>query len=176
TPPADAFVARVGRGKGAYRSLADACAAAPAGKALVLEVHDNGPLFTLPWSVEGRGVFLRAAKGWRPLLVGDLPAALRQRLVGRQTKEPLVWATLKKASLVLEGIDLAWRWPEGEGGAATLLDVTDGEVDARDCTFSVAGKPRDPATLLRLRDGRAGPGRCRWQRCHVRGAEVTALD
>src|SRR5262249_5722369 len=92
-------------------------------------------------------------------------------------KEPLIWATLKKASLVLEGVDVAWRWPEGEGGAATLFEVTDGEVDVRDCTVSAAGKPREPVTLLRLRDGRTtATGRCRWQRCHVRGAEVTALD
>jgi hypothetical protein len=81
TAPADAFVARVGRAPQAlpgpgYPSLAAALEAAPAGKPVVLEVHDNGPLFETPGALAGRDLTVRAGPGYRPLVVWDLPRTL----------------------------------------------------------------------------------------------------
>jgi serine/threonine protein kinase len=176
--PTDPFQVRVRRAPGGspstYPSLAAACAAAPAAKAIVIEIHDNGPLFESAVRVEGRDLIVRAGQGYRPLLIWDVPhtLALRKRNKVPET-EPAELLSVKKGSLALEGLDVALRWPEWSATPAGLLDVWGGTVQARDCTFSVAGKHRDAVNLVRV----AGmPCRCRLTRCHVRGGSVQALD
>jgi serine/threonine-protein kinase len=176
------FTARVARlpaaaaaGVPAFRSLAEACAAAPPGRPVVLEVHDNGPLFELPAALAGRDLTVRAGKGYRPLIVWDLPATVQERKRQKKAAEPLVFLGVQKGGLTLEGLELAWRWPEGLAEPGVVVDVQDGSVDLRDCTLSGAGRPGGGAgvSLVRLKGARA---RCRLTRCHARGAAVTALD
>lgn len=177
--PADALVVQLRRGVAAsptsFRSLAAACQAAPPGKALVIEIHDNGPLFELPvGSVEGRDLVLRAGKGFRPLLIWDLAATL-SRQAGRKPTDPLTFLQLRRGRLFLEGIELAWRWPEALAAPGVVFDVEDGDVTLTGCTFSAGGKPAAGCTLVRL--GATKPGAsCRWTRCHARGAALLALD
>jgi hypothetical protein len=68
------------------------------------------------------------------------------------------------------------RWPEALGESGTLLEVEDGNLEVRACTFSVAGKPRDGLPVARLRGTRGQTARCRFTRCHARGGSLVALD
>jgi serine/threonine-protein kinase len=176
--PTDAFVARVSRMTGSrasFRSLAAACAAAPAGQAVVIEIHDNGPLFELPAALSGRDLTVRAGKGYRPLIIWDIPTNLEERRRLKKTDQPLVFLQVDGGRLTLDGIELAFRWPETLAEPATLLDVQDGELNVSDCTISVAGKPPAGMTLARFH-GNKDKARCRLTRCYARGAGLTALD
>jgi serine/threonine protein kinase len=173
---AEPFVVRVGRsGTGTHRTLADALATAPEGRAVVVEVHDNGPLFELPVAVEGRHLTVRAGKGYRPLLLWDLSATLERRRRDRKTDVPLVFLSVRKGSLHLEGVEVALRWPEGLAEPATLLDVSGGDLEVRNCTVSAAGKPRPEITLARLHNSQTR-SRCRFTRLFARGSSLAALD
>jgi hypothetical protein len=143
-------------------------------------VHDNGPLFESPAALTGRGLTVRAARGYRPLLVWDLQRTLDEarRKAGRRPAEaaPLALFSVSGGGLTLEGLDVVLKWPEGESGPAALLHVRDGDLTARDCTFSVAGKHREGVALARVRGDRPGPARCRFDRCFARGRSLVALD
>jgi serine/threonine-protein kinase len=180
--PAEGLVVRVARVPAgvpapAYPSLAAACAAAPADRPLVIEVHDNGPLFETSALREGRDLTVRAGEGYRPLLVWDVRRTLAERRAAeKEAAGPPLLLGVRGGALRLEGLDVVVPWPETEGGPATLLEARDGDLDVRNCTFSAAGRPRDGLTLARL----SGPGppnvRCRFTRCCARGAALTALD
>jgi serine/threonine protein kinase len=178
-PPADAFVARVGRLGGAvagsFRTLSDACAVAPAGQAIIIEIHDNGPLFEMPFAVAGRDLTIRAAKGFRPLVVWDLTATLNERTRAKKTDQPLVLARAEKGRLALEGVELAVRWPETLAEPATLFDAASSDLALTDCTVSVLGKARGGVTLARFH-GERDNACCRLTRCQVRGAGLMLLD
>src|SRR5262249_10656085 len=131
-------------GASAYPSIRAALAAAPPDRRIVLEVQDNGPLFEMPLRIKDRAVTLRAAKGFRPLVVWDVQGTLDERkrfLRGKPTETgPLVFLDVKGGRLTLEGIDLALRWPESATESAFVFDLAESSLDARDCTFSIAGK------------------------------------
>ncbi len=55
-----------------FSSLAAACKAIPAGATGIIELRDNGPFFDLPAALSDRSLVLRAAQGYRPLLVWDV--------------------------------------------------------------------------------------------------------
>jgi serine/threonine-protein kinase len=176
--PADPFVARVSRSPGTgsvFPSLAAACAAAPAGRAIVLEIHDNGPIFEMPAAVAGRDLTIRAGAGYRPLLVWDLPATVAERAKLKKNDQPLVFLRMEKGRLAVEGIELCLRWPDTLAEGATLFGVQDGELSLRDCTISAVGKPRDGVTVARFQ-GSNDKARCRFTRCQARGNGLTALD
>jgi eukaryotic-like serine/threonine-protein kinase len=168
TPPPDAAVLRVSRaappGGKSFRSLAEACAAAPAGRHTVIEIHDNGPLFepAVP-PLAGRSLTLRAGAGYRPLLVweGAGPAADR-------------FLSVEKGSLALEGLDVVLHWPEGPAERpAAVCAVAGGDLAARDCTFSVAGRHPRGVEVVRL-ERQAEPVKARLSRCFLRGHGLTA--
>ncbi|MFO0842570.1 MAG: serine/threonine-protein kinase [Gemmataceae bacterium] len=167
--PLTVRVARAGaRSPVAFRSLAEACRAGTADQPLVVEVHDNGPLFEpAVEAIQRRDLTIKAGPGYRPLIVWDLRAT-------RKSGGPHTFLAVRGGKLSLEGVELALRWPEGLPGASTVLDVEGGELSVRDCTLSVGGKPADGVTLARFAAGREG-ARCRFTRCHARGADVTAL-
>ncbi len=156
-----------------FRSLAEACRAGEPGKPLVVEIHDNGPLFELPLgAAEGRDLIVRAGKGYRPLIVWDLTATARGV---RSPEEPLTFLRVAKGRLVLEGLELALRWPQTLANPGGLFAVEEGELTATDCTISVAGKPRAGLTLASVRSSKEAQ-RVRFTRCQARGAALTALD
>jgi hypothetical protein len=169
-PPADAVVLRVSRlpaGPDTFRSLADALAKAPPGKAVILEIHDNGPLFepALP-AVSGRSLVIRAGKGYRPLLAWDLGAR------GGGPADRLL--ELTRGSLTLDGLDVVVKWTLTEGGRTpALFRVRGGSLAARDCTFSVAG--RHPQGIAAVWLEGVAPQPCRLSHCYLRGADLVGL-
>jgi serine/threonine protein kinase len=178
-----------------FRSLADACKAIPAGATGVIELRDNGPFFDVPAAVSDRSVVIRAAAGYRPLLIWDVPRTLEQRRkqdrrdTGPTGSGALVFLDVKHGNLTLQDVQIAFKWPDAPSAGAALLRVEDGDLTVTGCTFSVAGKPRDGLTLARFaapltpslspsrgRGQGEGGGRCRFTRCYSRGAGVSVLD
>jgi serine/threonine-protein kinase len=184
--PADAPIFRVVRvpraGAGpVFSSLAAACAAAPADRVSIIEVSDNGPLYETPAAVTGRSLVVRAGKGYRPLLVWDVQRTreeMPRKAEPGKTPEAadLALLSVTGGSLTLEGIDVAVKWPEGGTERVAILRVTDGDLRASGCTFSLAGKRPDGIALARLRGERAEPCRCRFDGCYGRGTSLVALD
>jgi len=166
-----------------FRSLAAACKAIPAGTTGILELRDNGPFYDVPAALADRSLVIRAAKGYQPLLVWDVQRMLdEQRRNNRDRREaapadPLVFLDVKHGNLTLQDIHLAFKWPDAPSEKAAVLQVADGDLTVRDCTFSIAGKPRNGLTLARFLAGRPETaGRCRFERCYVRGTKVSILD
>ncbi len=178
-PPEGAPVLVMRRGaapeSGAVRSLAEALALAPPG-ASVIEVQDRGPIFVgnLP-PLEGRDVYLRAAPGYRPLLAWEAPR------VADKGRGPPVLLAHRKGRLVVEGFDLVVKWADAQADApACLFQLAGGELQLRDCTFSLAGKHPHGLLLARLLGagvpGTAAPAvRLRLSRCYARGTDLGAF-
>lgn len=173
--PTDTPVLRVARnprgGGEQFESLAAAVATTAPGRTAIIEIHDNGPLFELPATAADRSLIIRAGKGYRPLLVWDVE---RARANGPL---PTAFLSVSRGNLSLEGIDLVLGGADANaplpGG---LLQVTDGDFLARECTFSVAGKADASVTLLRFEGTNTEGKKCRLSRCHARGAPLVALD
>ena len=175
---ADAIVLKVGRALSPsatnFRSLAEACAKAPPGKSIILEIEDNGPLFERsPGRLEGRDVVLRAGKGYRPLVIWDLPRTLLDQ--PGKPDQPLVFLSVGKGRLFVEGIEFAWRWPDTLERPAVFFDTQDSDLSVTACTISAGGKPKMGIALVRFRAEREG-ARCRLTRCQMRGVGVVGLD
>jgi len=168
-------VARLARGPGTYPTLSTALAAAAVtGRLTVIEIHDDGPLVQAPIALGGRNLVIRAGKGYRPLLVWDGDRATDDA--------PTSFLSLSRGSLTLQGIDVAGKWTGSPPGRPCLVRVTDADFLARDCTFSVSGRPPTELVAVRFERGDAGgpPGpaapRCRLSRCVARGPGLVALD
>jgi len=167
-------VRRIPTENGSFRSIAEALAApGPA----VIEIADNGPFFELPTDFGNREVWIRAAPGFRPLLIWDLPATLAKRRLDKKTDQPLVFWHGTGQRWIFEGLDLAWHIPETLAEPFVVLDRPAGEVQFRACTLSSVGKPRQQATLLRVVGSETGT-RLFLDRCHVRmtGVQLLHLD
>jgi hypothetical protein len=166
-------VARAATGEGTFPSLAAACAAAVPDRLTVIEIHDDGPLFQAPVAIAGRSLVIRAGRGFRPLLVWEVDPAK----AGAAS-----FLSLARGSLTLDRLDVAARWSGTTPGRPYLVRVTDGDFLARDCTFSLAGRPPTDLGAVRFERGDAGgpPGlsaaRCRLSRCVARGPGLVALD
>lgn len=176
-----------------FRSLAAACKSIPAGATGVIELRDNGPFFDVPAAVANRNLVIRAAKHYHPLLVWDVQRTLEERRRTLERREaanentPLVFLDVRHGSLRLQGIHIAFKWPDAPSSGAAVLSVEDGDLSVQDCTFSVAGKPRDGVTLARFsaplssvssleKEEKKGVRRCRFERCYARGAKMSILD
>ncbi len=174
-----------------FISLAAACKEIPPGATGIVELRDNGPFYDLPAALDGRSLVIRAAKGYHPLLVWDVPRMLdEQRLARRKPEETFpspVFLDISRGDLTLQGIQLAFQWPDSPSQGATVLRVRDGDLNLEDCTFSVGGKPRDGATIaqfLESPDPATPPAKrsdiharkCRFSRCYLRGARMSVLD
>jgi serine/threonine-protein kinase len=152
-----------------FDSLAAACAAAPAGKETVIEIHANGPLFEVPAAVSGRSLVIRAGQGYRPLVAWDTkhPAAKAEQFL-----------SVSGGNLRLENLDLVYQAVDkGQADSAALVRVTDGAITARGCAFSVAGKHAAGVAAIRLE--KTQPDfKCtsRLSQCYLRGAEMVAVD
>jgi serine/threonine protein kinase len=164
-----------------YRSLAAACQAIPAGSTGIIELRDNGPFFDLPASLADRSLILRAAKGYQPLLVWDVPRMLEEQRRNRNRRDstpasPPVFLDVKHGNLTVQDVHLAFKWPDAPSEKAAVLCVEDGDLTVRGCTFSVAGKPRDGVTLARFVSTQPKAGRCRFERCYARGTKMSVLE
>ena len=172
----EATVLRMSRlasaGPTSFRTLSDAFAAAKTVEAkpdefTVVEIHDNGPIFVSNFApVAKKRILLRGGDGFRPLIVWDPPK-----------KGPLVFCTFAQGSLAIDGIDFVMR--ASDDGPITIFDLPESDFQARDCTFSIAGKSKEGIALVR-RQRVNEPIEHRstqtvLQRCYVRGPDVTLL-
>jgi serine/threonine-protein kinase len=166
-------VARQATGDGAFASLDAACAAAAPGRLTVIEIDDNEPLLQAPVTVAGRSLVLRAGKGFRPLLVWDHD---------RPHDGAPAFLSFARGSLTLDRLDIGSQWTGTPPGRPYLVRVTDADFLARDCTFSLAGRPPTDLGAVRFERGDAAgtagttAARCRLSRCVVRGPGLVALD
>jgi serine/threonine-protein kinase len=166
-------VTRRPAGEGAFASLGAACAAAAAGRLTVIEIDDNGPLFQPSVAVADRNLVIRPGKAYRPLLVWDTDAEARGA----------AFLAVTRGNLTLDRLDVVGKWTEaGAAERPVLVRVTDGDLLARDCTFSLAGQHPAGLGAVRFERSEAGgvprPGsaRCRLSRCVARGPGLVALD
>jgi eukaryotic-like serine/threonine-protein kinase len=183
--PADAPVFRVGRAPDGrpgtvYPTLAAAAAAAPADKMSVLEIDDDGPIFETSTYFTDRQLVICAGKGFRPLLVWDVPRTLEERRLKDAPKpdegRPLAFLSVERGGLRLENLDVVFKQPEAVAGGLALMDVRDADLSVEGCTFSLAGKPAEGTFLTRFHSAKPEAGRCRFTRCFLRGSALTALD
>jgi serine/threonine-protein kinase len=175
TPPGNATLARVRRlpGPGEYQSVADALAktAGP----LVVEIHDQGPIFepSLPEASE-RSLWVRAGPSYRPLWAWDASAG----------KAQASFLALSGGGLTLEGIDVVAKGPAGhDDDPKSLFTIRGGRFYAANCTFTVAGKHPRGVALVKLERLAPGPDsdqsvatRVHLKCCDIRGSELTILE
>lgn len=173
-----------------FRSLAAACKAIPAGATGIVELRDNGPFYDVGAVIAERGLVIRAAKGYHPLLIWDVQRVLEERRLSRRTPAekatPLVFLDVKHGNLTLQDVQVAFQWPDAPSEGATVLRVEDGDLSVNGCTLSVAGKPRDGVTLARFLGPLTSPSPpnkteetarlCRFHRCYARGSKLSVLD
>ena len=137
---------------------------------MVVEIHDNGPLFESFLQIKDRSLVLRGAPGFRPLLAIDFetaPAGAKFLIA------------VDKSKLVLQGIDLVLKVPEGmEDDDVGLIRLRDGNMLLETCSLSLAGRSRSGMSAVRIeRTAENGePVRCWLDRCLLRGANTVGLD
>jgi hypothetical protein len=180
-PPAGAPVLHVSRtrpvdGPTMYPSLAEACAAAVPGQATIIEIQDNGPLYHSAVDVGERKVFIRAAKGYRPLIVWDVSRTLQERKTVKGKTEPLALFQVDGGQLSLEGVDVVAKWTDSTIEPVALLMATNGDLDVLQCTFSVAGRNPDGVAWVRFVSRKGESSRCRLRNCYARGGCLIGLD
>jgi serine/threonine protein kinase len=164
-------VRRVTTEAGTFRSLEEALAApGPA----VIELHDQGPFYETSLNMANREILLRAAPGYRPMIVWDIPALLEKRRGEKASDLPLCLVHGNGGRLHLEGIEVVWRVPETLGESLTLFQYT-GEVRCRDCVFTALGKPREHMLWMQMRGDQPG-ARLRLDRCHIRGTDLALVE
>src|SRR5262245_5675256 len=182
-------VCRDPRERNEFASLADAVRAAtkegPGGDGkepthLVIEFQDNGPLYERPVAFTGKHVVVRAAPGYRPLLFWDASA--------KPDPEPAPLFAARGGSLTLEDLEIVLYREQPSGKRVAFARVSGGDFFARRCTFSAAGTHPAGVVLLHMEEraaeggasgtspGADGSPRCRFHRCHARGASLVALE
>jgi hypothetical protein len=159
-----------GARKGAtFPTLAEACAAAPAGKVTIIQIFDNGPLCEGPITVTDRSLVVAPGPGCRPLLVWDVSKGTRPA-----EGELATFLSVERGSLQLWNLDLAVEWPGA--GPACLVRVASGEFYGMGCTFSASTNGKGGVTLVRLESDGKEAQRCRLSHCFGRGGGLTAVD
>ncbi|MBI3410449.1 MAG: serine/threonine protein kinase [Planctomycetes bacterium] len=158
---------------GQFTSVAEALAQTEG--PIVIEIHDNGPLFeaSLPPIAE-RSITLRGGPGYRPLIAWET-----QPLEKKENASSSMLA-LTEGSLILEDLDFVAKWsgsPEDEPPCFFRLLRSD--FQARNCTFSAAGKHPRGIRLVHFLDPQLAvvtkAPRLRLTQCIVRGADLMPL-
>jgi eukaryotic-like serine/threonine-protein kinase len=177
-PPPDTPLFRVSRAPRGndgphFDSLAVACAAAPADRLTIIEIDDNGPFFAAAVSVKNRSLIIRSGPGFRPLLIWDYMANEREIPPSPRAE---AFISVSQGNLTLENLELAVR-RDGPAQAASFARMLGGDLAARGCTFSVAGKQRGSVSIARLDSFTSGtPTRCRFSGCFGRGPHLGVVD
>jgi len=156
-----------------FRSLEEAVARAPAEQQIIIEIHDNGPVFvpSLPTLVN-RNLVLRAGQGFRPLLAWDAAA---DSGTGADPKRSSRLVALERGSLALEDLEVVFKTESGTTAEPPVLfHVNGGTLTAWKCSFSTAGNDPRGVVLARLVTSGAASN-CRLRRCYARGARLTVL-
>ncbi len=135
---------------------------------IILEIADNGPLWLGSGTIENTQVVLRAAPGFRPLLVWDQQGKERSFL------------TVRSGNLIVDDVELVYRGnPALAEIPLSLFHVERGQVWLRRSVFSVASPPQTPlVTLVQLEaSARSTPQpTVQIDHCCVRGRNLAALD
>jgi serine/threonine-protein kinase len=175
SPPVSAPVVRVSQHpqKGdpsQFQSLSAAIGATGAGRETIVEIDDNGPLFTRPLTLQGRSLTLRASKGHRPLIVWDLRGA-----AGDQARR---FVSVSNGNLHLENIDVvAMTTDTNQLEASVLFHLSNGSLQAENCSFSLGGNHAQGIEVVRFAAAQPPDAcRCRLDKCLIRGAEVILLE
>jgi serine/threonine-protein kinase len=173
--PANAPVLRVSRGPrngtGRFNSLAAACVKAADATPTIIEIHDNGPLFEPAMQLMAKHLVVRAAPGYRPLIVWDHGSGNASN-----PARGSAFCSLRVGSLTLENVDVACKWTDASAlDSPVLFQIEDADFRASDCTFSVAGKHSAGLTAVRCDASRPGQ-KCRLTRCLGRGSNLVALQ
>jgi serine/threonine protein kinase len=158
-------------GSGRERATLDAPRRALDQLAGTVEIADDGPFFEQDWRVAGSPRVVRAAEGFRPMLVV-------QRATLRSVQDRPALVVLQDQSLTLEGIDLVVRAADLSPRQEALFLCRGGELTLRDCTITVEGPIARPLAAFQLgaaAQAREGPARLRLERTLVRGDGLTAL-
>jgi len=172
---ADAPVFRLTRlpaGSKDFDSLTSACLAADKEQAtdIILEIHDNGPLWLTPAALADKNLLIRAAPGFRPLLVWD-PAV-------KGDESALL--KIHKGNLILENVELVSRCPALGTRSLAFIRVQTGSVWLSGCHFSVLGTIEKGTFSVVQVNGDAvskeQPNRIHMHRCGTRGSGLTALS
>lgn len=169
-PPKGAAVVRMSRFDKSVRTLAEAFAQTKADAYTIIEIHDNGPIFvpSLP-PLSQRSVLVRGADGYRPLIVWE---------DSRNAAEPkavTTFCTVAQGKLTLENLDIVLQWSAKMPGA--IFDLPDTDFHARDCTFSIGGKPPADSAGIALvrRVGSERKTQTWFKQCYARGADMALL-
>jgi hypothetical protein len=184
--PKDALIYQVGRilppkanPKFQFDTLSAACAAAPPGKMTIIQIFDNGPLFETPIAVTGKSLQIRAADGYRPLLVWDLEkwkARAKKDKGPEGMDQPAAFLSVEEGNLQLGGLDVALDWPEDSDRSACLVRVSGGDFLGWNDTFSIGGQYKGGTAVVRF-EAPAGSGKkCKLKDCFCRGGSMVALD
>lgn len=157
----------------ACATLAEALAKAPADRPATIEIEDNGPFFWSTTAFAGRDVTVGAAKGYRPLIVWDVDKTIQER--GKTPGKPWTFLTVERGRLTLQGVDVVLQAPDSFKDPLTLVQATDADFSARDCTFSVSGRSVNPLVVAHFVATKPEK-RCRFSNCVLRGNSLQALD
>jgi serine/threonine protein kinase len=157
----------------ASATLVEALARTPADRPATIEIEDNGPHFWSTTTFAGRDVTVCAAKGYRPLIVWDMDKTIQER--GKAAGKPHTFLTIERGRLTLQGVDIVVQAPDSFKEPLTLVQATDADFSARDCTFSVSGRPVNPLVVMRFVATKPEK-RCRFSNCVLRGNSLQALD
>jgi serine/threonine-protein kinase len=141
-----------------------AAAIAAAGDGDVITVHGDGPFASVPLSLTGKALTLRAAPGWHPCLKCDGPLAAWQALLSSDRPLALEGIELRQASghepahlIYAEGASLRLVRCQitADHTAAPIVVRRAERVELRDCQLQVAElalcaetAPNGPCTIL----------------------------
>lgn len=172
-PASDAFKIRVHRlptDENTVATLNEALKAAEKSdkKDVIVELADNGPLYTGSLTLKDKNLFLRAGKDLRPLLIW-LPEK-------KGDSNSSGFFKMEKGSIHLRGMQLAASLDATfEEEDPSLFDITEGSFFADDCTFSLAGGPSKEVDLVQLH-AKDHQAQFLLKRCYSRGRSLTVLD
>jgi serine/threonine protein kinase len=153
-----------------FDSVARAASAIPLGGTGILEIRDDGPIYSQPILIAGRNVVIRAGAGYRPLLIWDVLTGSSARLGA--------FISSMGGSLTLENIDIAMKCSEtGRTEYSAVCFVKGGNFAAEGCTFSVAGRQKTPISVVHVEGAENDNlGQIRLSRCYLRGSEIAAIS
>ena len=139
----------------------------------VVEIADDGPIFKADLDLAAGTRLIRAAAGYRPLIVLGDAAGSKPR-----SQESVV--TLQEgADLTLEGVDLVVDLDTLPATVSSLFTVMSGSLTLRDCSVTVMGNGGRRLVLARVGNGPkevSQAPRLLLERTWINGGALTAVE